>query len=421
MARQFPYVTDYMTTTQSRSLRLTLADFLPLSSEFLRTPHHVRLRSAPLSPTHHFVHFLHVLPSSLLLPDGTDSLHSPGPLFTRRMWAGGSVAFVQDIPLKGHPFHCTESIVDVRVKGNEGEEKIFVSVERDIFRGAYPGQIKRQLDSGLHIPDRRTLVFMRDNHQEGSPTVSESSSKVLEPTVTPDFSHTMVPTRELLFRFSALTLNAHAIHLDKQFCREVEGHRNLLVHGPLTVVLMIEVLQTYLYALVNVDRFSIQGPSKSEKITHVEYTNLAPLYAEEEMRICVKRRKKQIDLLPGGFSNWDVWIEGRDGGYAVKGTVKTVNINVDNNKPFIRWKLKKGASGRGIAVEKGDLAGESIPVEHVALQNAIKAGNEIASTEDGSLEEDFAEEETTKREAKGMMERETETGAEEETKEPPAP
>lgn len=293
----------------------------------------------------------------------------------------------QDIEADGSPYHCSERITDVQIKGKEEEEKIFVRVERAIFPGKYPGEHKE----APRIVEERTLVFMRDNRQEGPPGLVESSSKVLKPTQKPDLSHKMVPTRELLFRFSALTLNAHAIHLDKQFCREVEGHRNLLVHGPLTVVLMIEVLQTHLTTLADHGRLS--SKKRPEIILHVEYRNLAPLYAEEEMTICVKGREKETG--EGRISTWDVWIEGPDGGYAVKGTVKTAKKYQGG---VVRRFRKLGV--------KSVSEGETIPEEQVALQNSIKARHETVSRGGGSLKEDLSPEENTKRETKGKAEEE---------------
>jgi 3-methylfumaryl-CoA hydratase len=37
----------------------------------------------------------------------------------------------------------------------------------------------------------------------------------------------------LLFRYSALTFNAHRIHYDHDHARTVEGYADILVHGPL--------------------------------------------------------------------------------------------------------------------------------------------------------------------------------------------
>jgi 3-methylfumaryl-CoA hydratase len=37
---------------------------------------------------------------------------------------------------------------------------------------------------------------------------------------------------KVLFRFSALTFNAHRIHYDVDYCRHEEGYEGLVVHGP---------------------------------------------------------------------------------------------------------------------------------------------------------------------------------------------
>lgn len=113
----------------------------------------------------------------------------------------------------------------------------------------------------------------------------------------PDFEVKITPTNHLLFRFSALSFNAHSIHLDPQYTREVEGYRDLLVHGPLTLVLMLEVLRSQLLP--------------GEMIARFEYRNLAPLVIGEECRVCVKKGE--------GGGKWDVWIVGKEGGLAVRG------------------------------------------------------------------------------------------------------
>jgi 3-methylfumaryl-CoA hydratase len=57
----------------------------------------------------------------------------------------------------------------------------------------------------------------------------------------------------LLFRFSALTYNAHRIHYDREFARS-EGYPGLVVHGPLQALLMAELARPaaseYAYRLV---------------------------------------------------------------------------------------------------------------------------------------------------------------------------
>ena len=57
----------------------------------------------------------------------------------------------------------------------------------------------------------------------------------------------------LLFRFSALTYNAHRIHYDRDYAR-AEGYPGLVVHGPLQALLMAEqarlVGSEYSYRLI---------------------------------------------------------------------------------------------------------------------------------------------------------------------------
>lgn len=61
----------------------------------------------------------------------------------------------------------------------------------------------------------------------------------------------------------------------------------------------------------------------------IEYRNLAPLYCDEEMRICGMEKKSTAD---GGV--YEVWIEGPTGGVAVKGTVHTADLrNEASSKP----------------------------------------------------------------------------------------
>lgn len=84
----------------------------------------------------------------------------------------------------------------------------------------------------------------------------------------------------------------------------------MLVHGPLTLTLMLQVLNKHL-------RLSqiAQGP---EAIQSIEYRNIAPLYCDEEMRVCIKN-KKRTDT----GNSWDIWIEGPTGGMAVKAVAHT--------------------------------------------------------------------------------------------------
>ena len=49
----------------------------------------------------------------------------------------------------------------------------------------------------------------------------------------------------MLFRFSALTYNAHRIHYDYRYATEVEGYPDLVVHGPLQAVALAELCRRF--------------------------------------------------------------------------------------------------------------------------------------------------------------------------------
>ena len=345
LSRELPILYDTPTPTQSHLLDATLADFLPSSptSTYSTIESSKQLdKPPPLRQGHHLIYFPSPTRLGSLLSDATDPDQSPGEPFVRRMWAGGQIEFYPDKPKKlrlvGTRGACFERISDVVVRGLPEEEKIFVTIERrfsgtkrdqftyenhfvkvprvawhDPVPNFHHKRIREFLldDSNCALIERRNLVFMRKRDLESSKKASKNASRFIKPLHEPDFSHTITPTPELLFRFSALTWNAHSIHLDKKYCQDIEGHRNLLVHGPLSLVLMLEALNRHL-ASKGITRRTYAKAQR--QITSIEYRNISPLYAEEEMRICCRDR---------GNEEWDVWVEGSNGGYAVKSVAKT--------------------------------------------------------------------------------------------------
>jgi hydroxyacyl-ACP dehydratase HTD2-like protein with hotdog domain len=336
-ARSLPLLYDPCSHLNSCLLLNTLEDFLPPPLE--RLPYVPPSNCLPIVIpfAHHLVYFPPSLPLSSLDHDGTDPLHSPGLPFTRRMWAGGGINYSnQNLYLNLAPAVCLERITDLSIEGQEGEEKAYVRIERRvnhyIHRDDEPRHLKtpfgvKQGSLRQHVIETeardpievRSLVFFHGGFNKTAPSKTDPAPKVVKLLQTPDFSHTLIPSAALLFRFSALTFNAHAIHLDKQYCQEIEGHRNLLVHGPLTVILMTELLRRHLED----DNFrNKKQPNRKKTIESIEYRNFAPLYAEEAMRICGRKRQN---------GEWIMWVEGKEGGLAVRGVVKTTEEGLDLN------------------------------------------------------------------------------------------
>lgn len=124
------------------------------------------------------------------------------------------------------------------------------------------------------------------------------------------------PSPAHLFHFSALTLNAHAIHIDPRYAADADGHRALLVHGPLALALMLRVLAAATDAgRGRGDQDDAGSPAQPVGIVRrLTYRNYAPLYAGEPMTVAVRRLAASC--------MWDVWVEGPDGALAVKGTAE---------------------------------------------------------------------------------------------------
>ncbi|PWY64984.1 DER1-domain-containing protein [Aspergillus heteromorphus CBS 117.55] len=324
-SRHVPLAFDYMHPQPSHLLNLTLFDLLPAVSSApgdlpsVRTP-------PPLSAGHHLVYFPPQVSLSQLLPDGTDTLHTPGSPFNRRLWAGGRVRFLADnsLCLDGSRAVCLETIRDVTVTGQPGDERVNVRIERRIGtvqededqRSIRERLWKEDADEAgqSSIIEDRSLVFMRDN-PSGKLTHDkacfDTDRRAVKSPSNPYFRHSIIPNKALLFRFSALTFNAHAIHIDETYTRNVECYRDLLVHGPLTLTLLLTALQASLSKL-------------GLAISEIYYKNIAPLYVEEELAICGKPKMGKH------HTAWDVWIEGTNGRLAVR-----VQRLLDYNGPVL--------------------------------------------------------------------------------------
>ncbi|KAJ4353994.1 uncharacterized protein N0V89_005726 [Didymosphaeria variabile] len=338
--RELPLERDTIGHTTEKKLDNTLYSFFPEGWQTSPTTER-QTTPMPYAIGEHLYFCNPALSDGQLLPDGTDPLHSPGGSFVRRMWAGGAVRVDKNLYFganTGWALHkhilCFERIKDVRLRGQGDNEKIFITIERKfarydpVFQAVQGSRDKprrgpsldvalkeemRNLDQAFLTEDRN-IVFMRERSAGELQDIKAGKLapvKYLQSLGQPDFYHALTPTSTLLARFSALTFNAHLIHLDREYARNVEGHRNVLVHGPLTQTLMLKFIGTHL-----------QSISEGAHIVEaIEYRNLAPLYCGEELRLCAREK---VGARTDDARIYDIWIEGPTGGMAVKGLVRTV-------------------------------------------------------------------------------------------------
>ncbi len=175
-----------------------------------------------LPPLWHWIYFLEGQATSQLGADGHPSRGGflpPIPL-PNRMWAGGRVTFLSPL-LIGSTVRKTSRIVKIVHKQGRSGDLLFVTVLHELH----------SLEDKLLLSEEQDLVYKGSNP---APQVAAPSL----PPVMGQFSRTFTPTASHLFRYSALTFNGHRIHYDVDYCREVEGYRNLVIHGPLNATML---------------------------------------------------------------------------------------------------------------------------------------------------------------------------------------
>lgn len=122
----------------------------------------------------------------------------------------------------------------------------------------------------------RNWIFRPEITTPQTPASEPDQVPLPEGKYTRDFTQTPVT----LFRFSALTFNAHKIHYNREWCRDVEGHRDLVVHGPLNLINMVNLWR------------DVQGRDVVPK--KVTYRATSPLYAGERYRVIMDEEQSKV-------------------------------------------------------------------------------------------------------------------------------
>lgn len=176
----------------------------------------------------HWVYLLDRPAQAELGPDGHPlrgtiaAFPAPG---RRRMWAGGRIR-------TSGPLRCGERatkrsrVLSVLEKQGRSGPLTFIVVEHQILQR---GQVV--------IDEQQDIVY-----REAASSASQLSAPPQDgPAAQPaDGDWVIEISPSLLFRFSALTYNAHRIHYDRDYAMQVEGYPGLLTHGPLQALAMAE-------------------------------------------------------------------------------------------------------------------------------------------------------------------------------------
>jgi 3-methylfumaryl-CoA hydratase len=158
-----------------------------------------------------------------------DSLLPPLPQ-PRRMWASSKVEFLAPLRVDA-AIERRSTVSSVTEKQGGSGPLVFVDIAHETLA-----------DGALAVRETQSLVY-RDPPPPGSPPVPPPPGpEEFDPTAW-DAHRALLPGAALLFRFSALTFNSHRIHYDAPYAQGVEGYRGLVVHGPLTATLLLDLAQ----------------------------------------------------------------------------------------------------------------------------------------------------------------------------------
>lgn len=189
-----------------------------------------------------------------LRADGTPARDGVLPQFDlpRRMYAGEDTVFHR--PLRfGDELTQTVEAGTIAEKSGRSGRLVFADLVRSWHAG---GELA--IESTWHD------VFLEAAAADAPPPPLQPG-----PTEPAEWEETLRLDARQLFRFSALTFNTHLVHYDRGWARDVEGLDDLLVHGPLTRILLLDAA----------------GRHRAGEVAEFRFRAVAPVYVDREFRI----------------------------------------------------------------------------------------------------------------------------------------
>jgi 3-methylfumaryl-CoA hydratase len=167
---------------------------------------------------------------------GPDGHPKPGGILPpmhgkARVWAGAHVVIDARLHV-GETLIRRARVGNVETKSGRTGELTLVSLDN---------QIQPDEPGAKVLHDQQSLIY-RDM-TTAKPKQSQPGRTSNDLATTTAWARTVEIEPTFLFRFSALTYNAHRIHYDRTYATQVEGYPGLVVHGPLQAVLLADSIE----------------------------------------------------------------------------------------------------------------------------------------------------------------------------------
>ena len=267
--------------TQREVDDITAAPLLGLWATLDREARQVLLgQDAP--PLSHWLFFTPKVPQESIGVDGhpTRGGFLPPISLPRRMWAGGTLQFHHPLRV-GDEVQRESRVMDVSEKDGRSGRLAFVTVRHELTNA-----------NGLAITENQDIVY-REAALVGS---SQPAGKPAPKDET--FKRRVTPDPVQLFRFSALTFNAHRIHYDREYATRVEGYPGLVVHGPFIATLLLDLLNR-------------QEPGAT--IRRFTFKAVGPLFDTHRFELCGR---------PDGARKFALWARNQEGALAMEASAE---------------------------------------------------------------------------------------------------
>ena len=129
----------------------------------------------------------------------------------------------------------------------------------------------------MAISERQTLVYREASAAAPIPKPADCAPNLSDW----QWHSTCIPSETLLFRYSALTFNTHRIHYDRPYAQEKERYRGLVVQGPLTATLLLDLAAREI---------------GHNQLKHLSFRGEAPAFAGETLHLVGRKEGEAITL-----------------------------------------------------------------------------------------------------------------------------
>jgi 3-methylfumaryl-CoA hydratase len=170
----------------------------------------------------HWTCFLPDVATGGLGDDGHPQRRVEMAAFPQRMWVGGRARAERPLAI-GEPAERSSRLSAVELKEGSAGHFWLVTVQHSISQR---GEVCIEEEQDLVLREPATAVAP-GAAADDPPADDWVAERTADPV--------------LLFRYSALTFNAHRIHYDEPYATGVEGYPDLVVQGPLTATLLCEL------------------------------------------------------------------------------------------------------------------------------------------------------------------------------------